>query len=287
VHLGLGRHQLGQHPGQPDRVRAQRGPHPVVPGGGRVALVEDQVDDLEHGGQPGRPLRRARHLERHLLTGQRALGADDPLRDRGLGQQVGAGDLGGGQAAEHAQGQGDPGRGREYRVAGGEHQPQKVILDLVRVGRREPGSVCLCFQVPAQLGVPALEFPVAPEQVHGPALGDGHQPGSRRPRDPLGRPLLERGDHRVLGQILGQPQVTGVPGQPGDQPRRLQPDHGLDRRVGPGLVLGHSYPSDHDCASRSLRAAIPAAFPPRSLGAPSSRLIARQENSAAALREQC
>jgi hypothetical protein len=31
-------------------------------------------------------------------------------------------------------------------------------------------------------------------------------------------------------------------------------------------------------------AAIRAAFPPRSLGAPSSRLIARQENSAAALR---
>jgi hypothetical protein len=33
-----------------------------------------------------------------------------------------------------------------------------------------------------------------------------------------------------------------------------------------------------------LRAALRAAFPPRSLGAPSSRLIARRENSAAALR---
>jgi len=32
------------------------------------------------------------------------------------------------------------------------------------------------------------------------------------------------------------------------------------------------------------RAAMSAAFPPRSLGAPSSHLIARQENSAAALR---
>jgi hypothetical protein len=32
------------------------------------------------------------------------------------------------------------------------------------------------------------------------------------------------------------------------------------------------------------RAAMRAAFPPRSLGAPSSRLIARQENSAAAVR---
>src|SRR5436190_23020291 len=39
------------------------------------------------------------------------------------------------------------------------------------------------------------------------------------------------------------------------------------------------------CASRSLRAATRAAFPPRSLGAPSSRLIARQENSAAARHE--
>ena len=34
------------------------GPHPVVAGGGRVALVEDQVDDLQHRGQPRRHARR-------------------------------------------------------------------------------------------------------------------------------------------------------------------------------------------------------------------------------------
>ena len=52
VHLGLARGEPGQDPAQPQGVLAQRRPHPVVAGGGRVALVEDQVDDLEHGGQP-------------------------------------------------------------------------------------------------------------------------------------------------------------------------------------------------------------------------------------------
>ena len=104
----------------------------------------------------------------------------------------------------------------------------------------------------AQLAVLALE--------RSGCAGTGRRPGawprsSARPpgaREPLGRPLLQRGDQRVLGQLLGQPEVAGVPGQPGDQPGRLQPDDGLHRRAGPGLILGHSYPSD-----QALR---PAAF---------------------------
>ena len=60
----LGR-QLGQHAPEAQRVLAQRRPHPVVAGGRRVALVEDQVDDLEHRRQPRGALVAARHLERH------------------------------------------------------------------------------------------------------------------------------------------------------------------------------------------------------------------------------
>jgi hypothetical protein len=69
VHLGLVRHQPAQDAPEAQRIFAQRGSHPVVTGGRRIALVEDQVDDLEHGGEPRSQLGPARHLERHVLLG--------------------------------------------------------------------------------------------------------------------------------------------------------------------------------------------------------------------------
>jgi hypothetical protein len=46
LRLRFVRHQPGQHPGEPDSLGAQVKPH-QRPGGGCVALVEDQVDDRE------------------------------------------------------------------------------------------------------------------------------------------------------------------------------------------------------------------------------------------------
>ena len=86
----------------------------------------------------------------------------------------------------------------------------------VEVGR---DAVALRLQRAADLGVLVLQFPVPAEQVDRPALGDGHQPGTGVARHPGLRPLLECGDYGVLGQFLGQADVTGVPGEPGDEPR--------------------------------------------------------------------
>ena len=55
------RRGCGRAAARPRTARA----HPVVAGGRRVALVEDQVDDLEHRRQPRGELGAARHLERH------------------------------------------------------------------------------------------------------------------------------------------------------------------------------------------------------------------------------
>ncbi len=49
VHLGLVGHEGGEHAAEAERLAAELGPHPVLARGGRVALVEDEVDDLEHG----------------------------------------------------------------------------------------------------------------------------------------------------------------------------------------------------------------------------------------------
>ena len=138
VHLGFHRRQPRQHPPQPLRIVAERRPHPVVAGGRRVAFVEDQVDHLEHRGEPHGQLRPARHFVRHLLVGERALGADDALLDGG-GRQECPGDLVGGEAGEQLQRERHARLGRQHRVARGEDQAQQVVADIVIQGFVEIG----------------------------------------------------------------------------------------------------------------------------------------------------
>ena len=233
VHLGLGRGELSQQAAQPQCFGAEVRPHPVIAGGGRVALVEDEVHDLQHGCQPGGPLLAVRRLERHAGLAEGPLGPDDALRDRRLRDQVGAGDLGRTQPAEQAERERHPGRDGQHGVARGEDQPQHVVVDvtnrvavLVAAGA-EPGPV----QGPADLVVLALQVAVAAEQVDGAPLGHGRQPAAGAVRDAARRPLLQRRDHGVLGQLLGQADVAGVVSQRGDQAGPLQPDHRVDRCV--------------------------------------------------------
>ena len=68
--------------------------------------------------------------------------------------------------------------------------------------------------------------------------------------------LLERGDERVLGQVLCEADVAHHAGQAGDEPGRLDPPHGVD-----GAMGGRG--SHQDCR-RSARAGAPPA--PRSSG---------------------
>ena len=49
--LGVVGHELGEQAPEADRLGAQLGAHEPVAGAGRVALVEDEVDDGEHAGQ--------------------------------------------------------------------------------------------------------------------------------------------------------------------------------------------------------------------------------------------
>ena len=76
----------------------------------------------------------------------------------------------------------------------------------------------LSLECPADLGVLVMQFPVPAEQVDGAALGYGHQPGTGVAGNPGFRPLLQGSDHRVLSEFLRQPDVTGVPGETGDEP---------------------------------------------------------------------
>ena len=128
----------------------------------------------------------ARHLERHLRLGQRALGADDALGDGRLGDEEGAGDLVGRQAAEQAQRQRDPRLGGQHRVAGDEHQAQQVVADVVVQGRVEVRRRPRCdLELAAELLVLAAES--ARCGAAGRWRGAWRWPSARRPGCP-GRP---------------------------------------------------------------------------------------------------
>src|SRR5213082_2856515 len=129
VNLGLVRHQLGEDPGQPEGVVAQRRPHPLVAGGRRVAFVEHEIEDFEHRREARRELSPAGDLERDARLAQGSLGADNALGDGRLGHEKRPGDLVGGKPAQEAQRERHARLGREHRVARDEHEAQQVVAD--------------------------------------------------------------------------------------------------------------------------------------------------------------
>ena len=210
MHFGLRRRELREDAPEPQRVLAERGAHPVVAGGRRVAFVEDQVDDTEHRRQPRRELGAARHLEGDLRLGERPLRAHDALRDRRLGDEKGARDLVGREAAEQAQRERDLRLGREQRMARGEDEPQQIVADVVVERGVEIGRPRLLLRVElvSELLVLALEQLVPAEKIDRAVLGGGHEPRTGIVGNPRLGPFLERDDERILREILGLPDVA-------------------------------------------------------------------------------
>ena len=166
------------------------------------------------------------HLEGDVPGGEGALGADDALGDGRLRGEEGAGDLRCRQAAEQPQGEGDAGLGGQDRVAGGEDEPQQVVVDVVGVGGflgRGDG-----LQGAADLRQLAGVVLPAPDQVDGAVPGGGHEPGARVVGHTVPRPLLQGGDQRVLGEFLGDADVADDAGDGGDDARGLDAVDGLD-----------------------------------------------------------
>src|SRR6185437_777301 len=76
---------------------------------------------------------------------------------------------------------------------------------------------------------------VPPEAIDGLALADGGEPGTGIARRPVDRPLRQRVDQRILGELLGQSQVPAAgAGQHRHDTRELDTEHRLDRgsRIG-------------------------------------------------------
>jgi hypothetical protein len=208
VHLRLLRHQLGEDAPEAERVLAQGGTKPFVSGSCGISLIEHQINGLEHRPEPRLELRTARHLERHTGLGQRALGADDPLRHRRLGDEEGARDLVRREPAEQPKRQRDARIGGEHRVARREHQPEQVVADVSSSAASRSGTAPpAALELVAELLVLALEH-APPRTVDRPVLGRRHEPRAGIVGTPDCRPALERAQQRVLREVLREPDVA-------------------------------------------------------------------------------
>src|SRR5258708_1350455 len=113
--LRILRSEFGKDAAEAKRFFAKGGTHPIIACGGRIAFVEDEIDDVEHGGNARSEFRSSRNFEGNVLLGQCALGADDTLPDGRFWNQKSAGNFIGGKTPEQPQREGELRLDRQYR----------------------------------------------------------------------------------------------------------------------------------------------------------------------------
>src|SRR5207253_11213121 len=106
-------------------------------------------------------------------------------------------------------------------MAGHKDEAEEIVPDVL-VDRGVPIKAFLSsLHVAPDLLVLAVERLAAPDEVDRAVLRGSHQPGARPLRHARGGPLLERGDERVLCELLSRADVADDSSQPGDKPGRL------------------------------------------------------------------
>ncbi len=217
VRLGLIGQQLDQGVTEPQRLGRHVAATPV-------ALVEDQIDDREHGSESIGQQVIGRHPEGNAGGLDLALGAYEPLRHGRFRHQERPGDLVGGQAAERAQRQCDLGLDRERRMTTREHELESLVAKGRRVHRLRPPL--LQFQQ-LRLGDQRL---VAADLVDGPVAGRRHQPGPRAGGISVAGPPLGSDREGLLGRFLGEVEVAEEADQGSEHPAPLVAERLLEDR---------------------------------------------------------
>ena len=214
--LGLVGHQLGERSPEPDRLGGELS----APA---VALVEDQVDDREHRGEPvGQEVGRG-HPERDSGGPDLGLRAHQPLRHRRLRHEERAGDLVRLQPAQCPQRQRDLGVERQRGVTAGEDELESLVGDR--------GLVQLILRVLPHFEQAGLrgQRSIAADAVDRPVARGGQQPGARVVRRPVAGPALGGDGKRLLGGLLGELEVAEEADQVGEDAPPLVAEDVLER----------------------------------------------------------
>jgi hypothetical protein len=153
-----------------------------------------------------------------------ALRADEPLGHRRLGDEEGAGDLLGLEAAQRPQRERDLGIERERRMAAREDELEPLVGDrrlvhLVLRSRRCVEQVGLC-----------RERAISADAVDRAVASGGLEPGARVGGRSVAGPALGGDRKRILGGLLGEIEVAEEADQAGEDAAPL---------VAEDLVEGH------------------------------------------------
>src|SRR5713101_9661862 len=173
--FGLCRCQFGQDTSETQRILAESRPQPVIASRRRVALVENEIDDLEHRRQTFGQLRPARNFEGNVFFSESPFGTDNTLSDSRFRNEKCPSDFLSRQASEQAKRERNASLGREHRMARDKNKAEKIVADFIIQTRREIRHRHLPDRdLAAKFLVLALEQLVATKTVDSPILGGGH-----------------------------------------------------------------------------------------------------------------
>src|SRR5215467_1322184 len=202
-----------------NRLTAQLCARQVRPAVRAVALVEKQIEYVEHAVEPRADLAFRRNLDGDGLFANLPLGTDQTLCD-GLGFcKERRRDLLHAEAAYRLQGKGHPCQRRQRRVAAHEDHGKLIVAQRSRglAYRRGFGFRAYAVEVTSKRGV-------ATEEIDGAVFRDLKEPSARLGGHPAERPDGEGAHEGVLHRLLGEIE----PGRP--EPAR-EPRHHLPRAV--------------------------------------------------------
>jgi hypothetical protein len=219
VCLCLVEHEDGEQAAEPNRLVGQVA---AV----AVALVEDQVDDREHGGQALGEQVVGRDAERDPRRPDLRLRARQPALHRLARHEEGVGDLRGLQAAQGRQGQRHLRVERERGMAAGEDELQALVGDrglvhlvLHRLGHFEQ----------ARLG---QQRALAPQPVDRAVARGRRQPRAGVARGAVARPALGGGGEGLLSGLLGEVEIAEEADQGREHAAPLVAEGLLDQGAG-------------------------------------------------------
>src|SRR5437762_2288475 len=152
-------------------------------GASEVALIEDEIDDVQHARETIREVRTLGDVVGDPGVADLGLGANDALGQRRRGDEKGRRDLLGRESANLAQRHGDLCIGIQCRVTAGENEAKAVIYHVVVL---DLGSLLRYIEFTGDFA-PALAQPVDRTEA-----SRRNQPGPRAGRYAFYRPALDR-----------------------------------------------------------------------------------------------
>ena len=212
--LGLVGHQGTQGAGEADGLGGQALADQILARCCRVALVEQEIEDGQHGARAVHQLMRRWHPERDARVAHLLLGPGQALRHRRLGHEERPRDLCGRQAREGPQRERDLRLERQSGVATGEHEPQPVVRHVRRVVGEPAGRFVGCAHRGHLLQLRSAQLASA-QNVEGAVPGHRREPGAGAARDAVAGPTLGRPREGILRALLGKVPVTGDPDEGG------------------------------------------------------------------------